>query len=92
MKHPMAAGFALGWLANTYVSLMVHVTRQKAAELEQKKNEGSSKSNTVSVEMTRGEYTQFRSYMDKQAEEPKQTMGFARVLNSEETDNKEEMA
>ena len=92
MKHPMAAGFALGWLAYNYMMLVVHFARQRAAELEQKKNEESAEPNAVTVDMTRGEYMQFRSYMDKQAEKPKQTMGFARVLSSEETDNKEEMA
>lgn len=90
MKHPMAAGFALGWLAYNYMVLVVHFARQRAAEREQKKNEGNAKSNAVTVEMTRGEYMQFRSYMDKQAEKPKKTMGFSRVLNSEETDNKDE--
>ena len=89
MKHPMAAGFVLGWLAYNYMLLVVYFTKQEE-EREQKEKEESAKSNTVSVEMTRGEYMQFRSYMNKKAEEPKKTMGFARVLNSEETDNKDE--
>lgn len=92
MKHPMAAGFALGWLAYNYIFLVVHLTKQVVAEREQKEKEGSSTPETVIIEMTRGEYMQFESYKRKQAEEPKKTMGFARVLNSEETDNKEEMA
>ena len=90
MKHPIAAGFALGWLAYNYMLLVVHFTKQRMAERERKKKEESAKPNAITVEMTRGEYMQFRSYMDKQAEKTKQTMGFARVLNSEETDNKDE--
>lgn len=85
MKHPMAVGFALGWLAYNYMLLVVHFTKQRMAERERKER---ANSNTVTVEMTREDYKRFATMPREQ--ETKKVMGFARVLNSEETDNKDE--
>ena len=90
-SRPRGGGWRAGWRSGFLCSLCPWARACKLvyASLESNLGEGAS-ANTVSVEMTRGEYMQFRSYMDKKAEEPKKTMGFARVLNSEETDNKDE--